>query len=264
MTTTDTQDFDGGLTLKREGPVAIVTLNRPEKLNPLGAAQFRGLSAVMPVLDHDGRTRVVIITGAGKAFSAGGDIESFGDMNTLSKRRQFQYDAIAALATIERSPLTVIAAVNGWAMGGGCELAMACDITLAAESAKFAMPETALAMIPGYGVAKAAALIGRQMTMLMVTAGERLTAQRAYEVGLVQKVVPDDKLMEEALALAARVARNSPLANGVAKRVINRDGDQAALEHSLEATLVLAFSDDHREGVAAFLEKRPPVFGERT
>ena len=260
----DAQDFEGDLRLTRTGPVAVIIMNRPEKLNPLGPRQFTGFREILPILENDGQTRVVIITGAGKAFCAGGDIESFGDMDTPPKRRAFQDIAMGTLAAIEKSPLTFIAAVNGWAMGGGCELAMICDMTIAAESARFGMPETAIGMIPGYGVLRAPAIIGRQMTMLMVTSGERLSAERAYQVGLVQKVVPDAELMGEALALAGRVARNSPIANALAKRIINRDGDPGAAEHSIEGTMVLAFSDDHKEGVAAFMEKRAPVFGTRT
>lgn len=255
------EEFEGDLRLERDGPIAVITLNRPDKLNPLGPNQFKGFRQILPLLEQDGQTRVVILTGAGKAFSAGGDIESFGDMDDQAKRRAFQDIAMGTLAAIEKSPLIFIAAVNGWAMGGGCELAMICDISLAAESAKFGMPETAIGMIPGYGVLRAPQIMGRQMTMLMIAAGERLSAQRAYEVGLVQKVVADAALMDEARALALRVAKCAPGANALAKRIVNREGDPGAAEHSIEGTMVLAFSDDHKEGVAAFLEKRPPVFG---
>jgi enoyl-CoA hydratase len=205
-----------------------------------------------------------VITGAGdKSFSAGGDIAGFADLKTLEAKREFQAVVMRGFAAIEESPLPVIAAVNGWALGGGCELTLACDIVLASDRAVFGMPEAAIGLVPGFGVLRAPQVIGRQMTKLMVMAAERLDARQALAAGLVQRVVPHAELMSAALALAEKVVANGPYAHAVGKKLINRGVDRGESDYSIEALTVLQSTADAAEGVQAFLEKRKPVFGPR-
>lgn len=251
----------GQLTIEPRGDITLLRIDRPEKLNALTNAFWTDLPTVLAQLEHDGRTRVIVLTGAGdKAFSAGGDIAGFATLTTLAQKRAFQSDAMNGFAALENCSLPVIAAVNGLALGGGCELTLACDIVIASERAQFGMPESALGLVPGYGVLRAPDVIGRQMTKLMVMAGERLTAQQALHAGLVQKVVEHAALLDTALGLAERIAANSSLAHSIGKRLINRAIDRAEFDYSVEALTVLQSADDAREGISAFLEKRKPRF----
>lgn len=255
----------GDLQVTPHGDVTVVAMNRPDKLNAMGAGFWANLREMLARLEGDGRTRAVVITGAGdKAFSVGGDIESFMALETLAAKRDYQIDAMRAFAAVEESQLPVIAAVNGWALGGGCELTMACDFVIAAEKAVFGMPEAGLGLVPGFGVLRGPSVIGRQMTKLMVMASERLGAREALAAGLVQRVVADDALMEAALALAGKVAANSAFALAVGKQLINRGIDRGEFSYSVEAITLLHGTDDTAEGVRAFLEKRKPRFGPRS
>ncbi|MDI1327585.1 MAG: enoyl-CoA hydratase-related protein [Brevundimonas sp.] len=253
----------GDLTIDRADGIATLTIDRPAKLNALTNAFWADLRAALTMVETDGQTRVVILTGAGeKAFSAGGDIGGFADMDDgQTGMRAFQIDAMAGFAAIERSPLTVIAAVNGYALGGGCELTLACDFAIASETATFGMPEAALGLIPGFGAIRAPEVIGRPMAKYLVATGDRISALRALEIGLVQAVVAPGDLMDEARALARKVAANSPYALAVGKRLMNRQIDQAAFDYSIEAITMLQCSDDRAEGVRAFVERRAPRFG---
>ena len=256
----ETQDR-GMIRIVAHENVTVLQLDRPDKHNALTLQFWGELRTRLTQLERDGRTRVIVLTGAGeRAFCAGGDIAAFTTLRTLERKRDFQSDAMQAFAALEQCALPVIAAVNGWAFGGGCELTLACDIVIASERAVFAMPESSLGLVPGYGVLRAPQVLGRPMAKLMIMAGERLTAQQALNAGLVQKVVTHEELMPAALALAARIAANSPLAHAVGKKLINRDFDRAAFDYSIEALTVLQSSDDVREGVQAFLEKRTPRF----
>lgn len=251
----------GDLKIRRDHGVATLTIDRPEKLNALTNAFWGDLRTALGAIEADGQSRVVILTGAGdRAFSAGGDIAGFAKMQGLAEMRAFQIDAMAGFAAIERCPLTVIAAVNGYALGGGCELTLACDFAIAADTATFAMPEAALGLVPGFGLIRAPEVIGRPMAKYMVATGDRIDAARALQVGLVQKVVPAPDLMAEATAIARRVAVNSAGALAVGKRLMNRQIDQAASDWSIEAITLLQSSPDRTEGMAAFLDRRPPDF----
>ena len=150
--------------------------------------------------------------------------------------------------------------MNGYAFGGGCELALACDLVLASERASFALPESAIGLVPGFGVLRAPDVIGRHWTKWMVLAGERLDAGTAERIGLVQRVVPHDTLLDEATALGERIARAAPLAVRVGKRMINRGVDRGETGYSLEAVTMLQETADTAEGIAAFAQKRPPRF----
>jgi enoyl-CoA hydratase len=205
--------------------------------------------------------RAVVLTGSGdRSFSTGGDIDAFARLGTAAARRDFVADCLRTFAAIEDCRLPVIAAVNGWALGGGCELALACDIVLAAEHASFGMPEASVGLVPGFGILRAPAILGRHTAKLMVLAGERITAPRACELGLVQQVLPGEELVPAALRLGERIAARAPLAVEVGKRMVNRGIDRGEAGYSVEAVAMLYATRDAAEGIAAFAERREPRF----
>ena len=255
----------GDIDVSRNGGVAVLTINRPEKLNALTRAFWADLRKTLGIVSSDGVTGAIVLSGAGsRSFSVGGDIAGFAAIKDLEGLYALQQEAMAGFMSIEHCPLMVIAAVNGYAFGGGCELVLACDWAIAADNAVFAMPEASLGLLPGFGVIRAPDVIGRPMTKLMVAAGEKIDAMRAHEIGLVQKIVPTEALLSEAIAIAKRVVLNSPTALRVGKRVINHRLDQAMIDYSVEAVTVLQCSADRHEGVDAFLERRPPNFHRRS
>lgn len=259
------EDFRVGyLAVTRNNHVARVVMDRPEKLNAMTPGFWADLRQVLDTLADDRDTRAVILTGAGeKAFSAGGDIVGFTQLKTIEQMRAYQIDAMSAFSHVEQSPLTVICAVNGIAYGGGCELALASDIVIAADTAKFALPEASLGLVPGFGALRAPDVVGRQMTKFLIATGDTIDAQRAFEIGMVQLVVPKSDLLTQAQAVAQRIAARSPLALSVAKRMINRTIDPASQDYSVEEITRLQASDDRAKGVEAFLARRTPVFGAR-
>lgn len=236
--------------------VAVVTMDRPERLNAMGPVFFRELRAVMEGLDTTAGVRAAVLTGAGRAFSAGGDIDSFAalDRDTEAVRAHLRvvYDGFHA---VERAQTPVIGAVNGLAYGGGTELALACDVVVAAESAAFAFKEPTVGLTPGYGVIRGPEVMGRHWTRYLALTGDAVDAATAERAGLVQFVVPDAELMTTARAIAGRIAANPPLAVRVGKQFVNRDTG-SAMRESVEATALLFTTDDHRAAVAAFLERR--------
>ncbi|QYN20861.1 enoyl-CoA hydratase/isomerase family protein [Amycolatopsis sp. DSM 110486] len=244
-----------------EGAVAVLTMDTPGKLNAMGREFWPELREALAHLASDGRTRAVIITGAGdKAFSAGGDIASFADLTDVVAKREFQQDCMRTFAAVEESPLPIVAAVNGFALGGGCELALACDVVVAAETATFGMPECGVGLVPGFGVLRAPSVIGRHWTKLMMFGGERVDAPTALRIGLAQKVVPAAELMSTARELAGRFASMAPLAVASGKNLVNRGVDRGEFDHSTAALTTLHATADAAEGIAAFLGKRPPKF----
>lgn len=245
---------------ERAGAIATLTLARPEKRNALTREFWRDMRTLLAALEQDKETRAVILTGQGEAFCAGGDIAAFQSLKDETQRRAFQIDAMQTFSAIEQTPLVVIAAVNGLAMGGGCELTLASDIVVAADSAVFAMPEASLGLTPGFGVLRGPDVIGRHWTKLMVFAGERLDAEKALHIGLAQVVAPRAELMARAQDVAVRVAATGALAQRYGKELINRGIDPTGFEHSTERLTALQGSGEAAEGVAAFLERRRPVF----
>ena len=252
------------LLLERDGAVAIVTLNRPKVLNALNHQTLAELSACMASLRADEGVRAIILTGAGdKSFVAGADINELATQSPVegqahARRGQLIFDAIEQLGK------PVIAAINGFALGGGCELAMACTIRLAADSARFGQPEINLGLIPGYaGSQRLPRLVGKGIAMEILLTGDMVSAPRAYEIGLVNRVVPAAELMTEARKLAQALASKAPIAVRFIIDAVNQGLDApfsvgAYLETSLFGTI--ASSEDMREGTKAFLEKRKPVW----
>ena len=251
--------------LERDGPVATITLNRPNVLNALNRTMLDELAAAFTELDGDDALRAVILTGAGaKAFAAGADI---GELNALPNAHAGEAQARRGQAltrAIERVRIPVIAAVNGFALGGGCELAMAGDVRVASENAKFGQPEVNLGILPGYGgTQRMTRLIGEGMAMYLCLTGEMIDAQEALRTGLVQKVVPLDGLLAEARRIAALIASKAPLAVAATKRAIV-DGASLGLDDALALEALLfgqaVTTDDFAEGSRAFLDKRKAQF----
>lgn len=243
------------------GPVAVARIDRPRKLNSFAGTFWPQLRGLLGTLSACTDVRAVVITGSGdRSFSAGGDIVSFAELDAAAARREFITECLKTFAAVEECPLPVIAAVNGWALGGGCELTFACDIVLAAESAVFGMPEAGVGLVPGFGVLRAPSVIGRQNTKLMVLAGERIGAQRAYELGMVQRVLPEEELLPAAIELGRRIAAQAPLALEVGKRMVNRGVDRGETGYSVEAVAMLYATQDAAEGIQAFSERRRPRF----
>ena len=246
-----------------EERVATLTVNRPERRNALSAVVRAELADALAALRDEPEVRVVVITGAGdRAFVAGADITEFAERTALEQRQVMGPPRIFEL--VAEYPKPVIAMINGLALGGGCELALACDLRIAAESARLGQPEIRLGLIPGGGgTQRLPRLVGAGRALRLILTGEPIDAHEALRMGLVDEVVPDDALRARTLELARAVAGQPPLAVRLAKQAV-----RAALEQPLASGLayerelfITAFgSEDKTEGVAAFLEKRPPVW----
>jgi enoyl-CoA hydratase/carnithine racemase len=246
--------------VERRGSAAVLAIDRPEKRNAMNPQFFRELPLVLDELGRDPELRAIVLTGAGEAFSAGGDIASFAELRDTEAVRRHLRLVFDAFWAVERAELPVIGAINGIAYGGGTELTLACDLVIASERARFAFREATVGLIPGYGVVRGPAVLGRHWTRWLALTADVISAEEAREIGLVQKVVPHEALLDEALALAERIARNPPLAVKLGKQFVNRDTHEGLAE-SIEMTALLFTTDEHREAVAAFLEKRPAPFG---
>jgi enoyl-CoA hydratase len=250
--------------IERKDAIAIVTINRPDKLNSLNAEIVAALYDAALELEADREVRGVIITGAGdKAFVAGADISELARMTPVSGI-QVSRAGQEAFRFIETMPKPVVAAVNGFALGGGLELALACHIRLASENAKLGLPETKLGIIPGYGgTVRLPRLVGRGRALELILTGEMIDAQEAFRIGLVNRVVAPEALMPSALALQARMTANGPLALALAIEAVDH-GYHATTEDALrlESNLfgLLASTKDMQEGMAAFLDKRKAAF----
>ena len=249
------------LIVERRGAVGIVTINRPKSLNSLSRATVAELAQAIEELNVDETVRAIILTGAGeKAFVAGAEIGEFNTLQSAQEAVEYARAGQAILNRIERLPKPVIAAINGYALGGGCELAMACDIRMAADTARLGQPEINLSIIPGYGgTQRLPRLVGRGMAKLLVLGGDAITAAEAQRIGLVDIVVPAADLMAKAMELAEKLASKPPVAMRLCKQAINEglEGTLASgLDHESALFGVIFDTEDRVEGVKAFLEKR--------
>jgi enoyl-CoA hydratase len=249
--------------IERRGAVALLTLNRPEVLNALDAATLGALEAQARALASDADVRAVVLTGAGRAFAAGADI---GAMQKMGPREAEAFSRLghAALASLEALSVPTIAAVNGVALGGGCELALACDWIYASSQARFGQPEVNLGLLPGFGgTSRLLRRVGVGWARELVLAGEPVDAETALRIGLANRVFEPDVLLGAALAVGEKIASKGPLAIAHAKQVMQQSQDaDVRIAHVLEQKAFgLVFSTrDHSEGIAAFLEKRAPRF----
>lgn len=248
---------------KKEG-IAIVKINRPDVLNALNKDTIKELTKAVEELDNDKNIKVAILTGEGdKAFIAGADIKQMSSMTPL-EAKEFAELGHGMLFKIENSRVPFIAAINGYALGGGCETLMACDICIAAKSAKMGQPEINLGVHPGFGgTQRLPRLVGRMKAKELLLTGKNIDADEALNIGLVNMVVDDNKLMETAINLAGKIARKSSVQTEFIKELVNKGADiDLNSANSLEISYFSSgFStDDQKEGMKAFLEKRKPTF----
>jgi len=247
--------------LERDGLVATITVNRPKSLNALNSRTLRELTqAVRECAD----ARALILTGAGdRAFVAGADISEMAPMGPW-QAREFSELGHVVTALLEDIPAATIAAVNGYALGGGLELAVACDMIFISENARLGLPEVSLGVTPGFGgTQRLVRLVGKLRAKEMIFTGDHVDANRAVEIGLANAVLPREKLLDHCKAMALKIAQKGPLAVARAKRLGERGYDmplRAANRQEAESFALLFDTDDRREGMRAFVEKRPPRF----
>jgi len=257
-----TRSYETILVERRER-VAIVTINRPEKRNALNIQTRSEGVAVLDELNADYSVRVVVFTGAGdKAFIAGADIAEFADRTAITQREVMLERSL--FNAIDTFPKPVIAMINGYCLGGGCELALACDIRIASEKASLGQPEINLGIIPGGGgTQRLTRLVGEGKAMEMILTGEIIDAQTAFTLGLVNHVVPADQLETKTIAIANRIAEKSPIALRLAKEAVklaSRSNLDEGLRREVDLFALCFSTEDKDEGVKAFLEKRKPEF----
>ena len=255
------------LLVERDGPIGTITVNRPKALNALNSTVLRELARAALELCDPARgapVRALILTGAGeKAFVAGADVAEMAPMSAWAGQ-EFSALGHRTMATLEALPCATIAAVNGFALGGGLELAMACDLVYCAETAKLGQPEVSLGVTPGFGGSqRLSRLVGKGRAKELIFTGEMIDAKKALEIGLVLQVLPKDQLLAHCRAVAAKIASKGPLAVAMSKQLIEQGYDQplgAANHQEAQAFGLLFDTSDRREGMTAFVEKRPAVF----
>jgi len=248
----------------RKGRVGFVTIDRPQALNAVDTEVMEGLLGAVAAFDRDEDIGCIVLTGAGKAFIAGADIKEMADKSFLD---MYVADTQSAWETLASTRTPMVAAVNGFALGGGCEIAMICDFIIAAETAKFGQPEIKLGVIPGWGgTQRLARAVGKAKAMDLILTGRMMDAREAEACGLVARVVPADRLMEDALAAAETIAAYSKPSVLAAKESVNRAFETTLAEGiRFERRLFHALfsTEDQKEGMKAFAEKREPVFRHR-
>jgi enoyl-CoA hydratase/carnithine racemase len=252
-----------GLRLDLDGPIATITLDRPEKLNAMTPEMLEGLESMLASVEEDPAIRVLVLTGAGeRAFCAGADINTWSALAPIDMWRSWVRLGHRVLDRLDGLRQPTIAALNGIAYGGGLELALACDLRIAADTAKVAAPETGIGTIPGWGMTTRLAVVaGPARAKQMILGGQPVDAPRAEAWGVLSEVVPAADLQDATRRLADRIAAQAPIAVQVAKQLV--DGLRPRVPASLEAlgSGLTAFTDDAQEGLASFRERRPPTFG---
>lgn len=251
------------LTLTQDDNVGIITISRPKALNALNSAVLKELSNAIDEMEKNKDVYVIVLTGEGKAFVAGADIAEMKDM-TPDEAKEFSRMGSEIFRKIETISKPVIAAVNGYALGGGCELAMACDIIIASEQAKFGQPEVGLGIIPGFsGTQRLPRVVGTKVAKELIFTGSTITAEEALRIGLVNKVVPHDACLQTAIDMGKTIASKGQIAIRNAKMAINRgietDIDKG-IDVEIEMFAACFANEDQKEGMTAFLEKRKPNF----
>jgi enoyl-CoA hydratase len=252
---------------EKQDRVGVIKINRPEAMNSLNEEVLMGLDSAVDLASSDSEVQVIIFTGEGRAFVAGADIAG---MSQLDEKGGLEWGHLGqrVFRKIEKIEKPTIAAVNGFALGGGCELAMACDMRIASQKAKFGQPEVGLGITPGYsGTQRLPRLVGKAKAMELILTGDIITADDAAAIGLVNKVVAPEALMEESMALANRIVKNAPLAVRYSKKAINEGMELQNMDDAIAVEAVLFgkcfATEDQKEGMSAFLEKRKPEFKER-
>ncbi len=252
--------------IKKDDGVLWVKFNRPEALNAINEDFIAGLKKAVEIAREDKEVRVMVLVGEGRAFCAGADIKMFSRIDAF-RAREIIEDLGKVLEDLEDLEVPVIAAVNGLALGGGCEIAMACDIIIASERASFGQPEINLGIIPGAGgTQRLARIVGWKRAMELCLTGERIDAKTAEKLGLVNKVVEHDKLIEEVKAFAEKLKKKSPTALMLVKQAVNRGfkkGLGEGIEYERDLFAISFASKDAEEGIKSFIEKREPKFGNR-
>jgi len=244
---------------ERRGAVGLVTLNRPQALNALNEALLTELTDALHAFDGDETVNVMVVAGSERAFAAGADIKEMVEEDAQGMRDHNPFAAFARLRSLEKP---VIAAVSGWALGGGCELALSCDLIVASETARFGLPEVTLGVIPGAGGTQLLPrAVGSRLALEMLLNNRVLTAREALAAGMLNRVVPAERWLEEALDLAAEIAGRAPLAVRAAKRMLRRSLElplSEGIAGEQKEFFNLFDSLDQKEGMRAFIEKRPP------
>lgn len=250
------------INIEKQNRVAILTINRPQSLNALNAKTIAELSSALDDLDIDKNVRVVIITGNGdKSFVAGADIKEFSDFNSTEAENLARVGQDTLFNKIENLSKPVIAAVNGFALGGGLELALACHIRYASDNAKLGLPEVTLGLIPGYGgTQRLPQLVGKGLANEIIFSAKMISAQKAKEIGLVNEVFSQEELLGKSLELAGAISKNSPLAITEAIKAVNLSNTEKGFEAEIKSFGKLFDMQDKAEGVSAFIEKRKPNF----
>ena len=250
------------LVLVKEEKIFIITINRPESLNALNAETISELSSALDYVENDNDCRVIIITGSGeKSFVAGADIKEFSDFGQEKAEKLARNGQNSLFNKIENLKKPVIAAVNGFALGGGLELAMACHIRYASENAKLGLPEVTLGLIPGYGgTQRLPKLVGKGIANEMIFSAKMIPASKAKEIGLVNEVFALEELLPKTKELASLISRNSPQGISKAIAAVNASDKEHGFELEIKSFGELFDMEDKKEGVSAFLEKRKPNF----
>jgi len=254
------------LLFDQKGQIGIVKVNRPEALNALNAVVLEELSDIFGKIEADDSIGIVILTGEGRSFVAGADIAEMKELSAI-EGRAFMLKGQAVMQKIETLSKPVIAAVNGFALGGGCELAMACDFRFASDKAKFGQPEVNLGIIPGFGgTQRLPRLVGKGMAKMLIFSAEMIGAEEAKSIGLVEKIFSAEELLSETEKFAELILSKAPIAVRLAKAAINNGVNvdlPTGVNFEAEASVAPFGSEDRLEGMGAFLEKRPATFNNK-